>query len=286
MKVSILMPVYNGASTIELAIKSILCQNWTNWECIIVNDGSTDQTKNILSEITDKRFQVINLERNSGRGIARDIALKHASGEYIAYLDADDMMHEDKLRVQVEYMEKHQDIRLVSCGCITLDKAYKPMRVCNMNSVERSEIYKYGEALPLLLGAIMVRLHHAQKISYNHALDVGEDYDYFSRYLDGGRYANIPLPYYYYLTGTNTARKVINYQIKDLKSCWALIQNGAFRRGCKELFMRIGKLIAYFVLIPFFGAERLVNMRGNSRVPTPEQCSEFNRQLDRYRSEL
>ena len=216
-KVCVIMPVYNGEKTLKYALASLLVQSYSNWTCVIVNDGSTDSTKEILDSLKDPRFQVYNLSQNSGRGIARDIALKHAEGDYLAYLDADDMMHEDKLKEQVLYLENNPDIRMVSCGCITINENFEALRAFGLTDIKSDNIMKYGQALPLLLPAIMVRLDQARIFSYNHYLDVGEDYDFFARYCEGYRYANIGKPYYFYLIGNVTARKLIYYQFNSLK---------------------------------------------------------------------
>lgn len=125
--VCIIMPVYNGENTIHYALNSIVRQTYENWICVIVNDGSTDRTKEILDSIEDKRFKIIHLSHNCGRGAARDEALNRAEGKYLAYLDADDMMHKDKIKAQVEFMESHPEIMLVSCGGITYNDKFEAL---------------------------------------------------------------------------------------------------------------------------------------------------------------
>lgn len=261
-KVCVIMPVYNGEKTIIYALASLLNQSYTNWICVIVNDGSTDSTIQILNSLTDPRFQVYHLDKNCGRGIARDEALKHAEGDYLAYLDADDMMHKDKLKLQIEYLEANPDIRMVSCGCITFNEKYEACRASYLKDLKSANIMKYGQVLPLLPGAIMVRLDQAKKFGYNHYLDVAEDLDFFARYCDGYRYANIGKPYYYYQTGNVTARKLLYYQINTLRYCVVLWKRGFHFKAITEIIMRCLKIFAYCILIPILGTNRLVNSRG------------------------
>ena len=87
--VSIIMPVYNREDIVETAINSILKQSYTNFELIIVDDGSVDNTINIIKNISDKRVKLIECEKNQGSSAARNIGLKHAIGKYICYLDSD-----------------------------------------------------------------------------------------------------------------------------------------------------------------------------------------------------
>ena len=256
-KVCVIMPVYNGAKTIKYALASLVRQTYKNWECIIVNDGSTDGTKAILDSLNDIRFKVYHLEKNSGRGIAREEALRHAQGKYLCYLDADDMLHEDKIRLQVEYLEQNPDILLVGCGKIDISENFDAQRA-SFNDIPRSNVYRYGQALPLTLPASMVRLDRALTFHYDSFLDVGEDYDYFSRYCDGGRYASLPVPYYYYMVGNVNARKLLYYQWNDIRGGIVRIKNGLILNGIYYSIIRFFKLIGYSILVSIFGPERIV----------------------------
>ena len=283
-KVCVIMPVYNGEKTIKLALASLLNQSYTNWECVIVNDGSTDGTRSILDSLKDPRFRIFHLNKNCGRGVARDEALKRSEGDYLAYLDADDMMYKDKLKVQVEFLEANPDIRMVSCGCITMNENFEALRASGMTSFMSDNIMKYGQALPLLLGATMVRLDQAKIFCYNHYLDVGEDYDYFARYCEGYRYANIGKPYYYYLTGNVTAKKLMYYQTNALRTDLVIWQRGRRFRAITNIFKRCTKILLYSILIPIIGVDRIVNKRGNKiEVSTAEQ-EDFKKELSTIKS--
>lgn len=283
-KVCVIMPVYNGEKTIKLALASLLNQSYTNWECVIVNDGSTDGTRSILDSLKDPRFRIFHLNKNCGRGVARDEALKRSEGDYLAYLDADDMMYKDKLKVQVEFLEANPDIRMVSCGCITMNENFEALRASGMTSFMSDNIMKYGQALPLLLPATMVRLDQAKIFSYNHYLDVGEDYDYFARYCEGYHYANIGKPYYYYLTGNVTAKKLMYYQTNALRTDLVIWQRGRRFRAITNIFKRCTKILLYSILIPIIGVDRIVNKRGNKiEVSTAEQ-EVFKKELNTIKS--
>ena len=127
--VSVLMPVYNGIPTILNSIKSLIWQTYENWECIIVDDGSTDGTAVFLDGLSDQRFKIIHLLENKGRGFARQVCLEHASGVYIAYLDADDWCDPEKLNRQVAYLENNKDVVLVSTGILSYGAECQTLRV-------------------------------------------------------------------------------------------------------------------------------------------------------------
>lgn len=108
--VSIVTPVYNAEEFLSDTIDSVLGQTFTNWEHILVNDASTDGSLNLLKSYAEKddRIQVINLAENSGAAVARNTGLEAARGQYVAFIDSDDVWHQDKLARQLQFMEENQ----------------------------------------------------------------------------------------------------------------------------------------------------------------------------------
>ena len=100
MKVSVLIPLFNSEKFIEQAIKSALNQSWQNKEVIIVDDGSTDKSLSIALSFESEIVKVFS-QSNRGAASARNLAFKHSSGEYIQYLDSDDLLSEDKITKQM-----------------------------------------------------------------------------------------------------------------------------------------------------------------------------------------
>lgn len=105
--VSIIMPSYNTAPFIRQTIQSVLDQTYENWELLIVDDCSTDNTCEIFSEIKDERIHVFQNKRNSGAAVSRNRALREARGRWIAFLDSDDLWEPEKLEKQLTFMEKN-----------------------------------------------------------------------------------------------------------------------------------------------------------------------------------
>ena len=99
-KVSIIMPTFNRSWIIGRAIKSVLEQSFKDFELIIINDGSTDDTEIALKQFTDERISIIKLEVNGGLSHARNSGLKKATGELVAYLDSDNVWYKDFLKGQ------------------------------------------------------------------------------------------------------------------------------------------------------------------------------------------
>lgn len=105
--VSIIMPSYNTALYIEETIQSVLNQTYPNWELIIVDDCSTDNTDEVLEKIKDSRIHYLKNEKNSGAAVSRNKALREAKGQWIAFLDSDDLWMPNKLEKQIQFMKEN-----------------------------------------------------------------------------------------------------------------------------------------------------------------------------------
>lgn len=106
--VSIIMPSFNTAPFIGESIRSVLAQDYKDWELIIVDDCSTDNTDNIVNPfLTDNRIKYLKNEKNSGAAVCRNRALREARGKWVAFLDSDDLWMPDKLSKQIRFMEKN-----------------------------------------------------------------------------------------------------------------------------------------------------------------------------------
>lgn len=108
--ISVMMPTYNNGKYIKQAIESIYAQNYNNIEIIVIDDGSTDNTKEILKQYKDIKYFYI---EHKGISFARNLALENSKGEYIAFLDSDDYWLPDKLNIQMQYLKNHPDCKIV-----------------------------------------------------------------------------------------------------------------------------------------------------------------------------
>ena len=121
--VSIIMPSYNSAKFISESIQSVISQTYFDWELLIVDDCSTDNTTTIVESFTsDSRIKLTILESNSGAGIARNTAVSLAQGKYIAFLDSDDLWKPKKLERQLQFMtQNNQPFAFSFYDCISED---------------------------------------------------------------------------------------------------------------------------------------------------------------------
>lgn len=113
--VSVIIPSYNREKTIERAVMSVLNQTYKDLELIVVDDCSKDNTVEVLKSIKDDRFKIIELEKNSGACVARNVGIENAQGDYIAFQDSDDEWLLDKLEKQMAIFEKVK-VDLVFCA--------------------------------------------------------------------------------------------------------------------------------------------------------------------------
>lgn len=259
--VSIIMPVFNGEKTIQIAINSLFLQTYTNWKCIIVNDGSTDGTKKILDSLSDNRIVVIHLKENKGRGYARQIALDNTEGDYLAYLDADDFYHEDKLLKQVQFLEKNKDVALLGTRTMTYNSKFEPTSV--RGTVLKTPLnYFFGDKMFLSMATAMVRLPEAKLISYNPKLNASEDRDYFSKYLSGKKYFILnDILLYYLVNESTTYKKILQYTGFEMLRGFTIFGKNnfaAFLIVSKSLF----KWMVYLFTIPVLGTEFFIKRRG------------------------
>lgn len=143
--VSIIMPSYNTGEYIKKSIESVIAQTYTNWELIIVDDCSTDNTDDAVRPyLSDSRIFYLKNDKNSGAAVSRNKALREAKGRWIAFLDSDDLWLPQKLEMQIDFMERngycfsYTDYRILWDG-----KTEDPHIYTGPNVVNRKKMYRY-----------------------------------------------------------------------------------------------------------------------------------------------
>ncbi|WP_339865435.1 glycosyltransferase family A protein [uncultured Algoriphagus sp.] len=116
MKVSVIIPSYNYADFLPECLESVLAQTWQDWEVLIIDDGSTDNTKKVAEKYQKKDSRIIyHYQENKGLSNARNTGINLSKGEYLQFLDSDDMISQDKLTLQVAHLEQNPDLSLSYC---------------------------------------------------------------------------------------------------------------------------------------------------------------------------
>lgn len=191
-KISIVMPVFNRERYIKSSVESILNQTFSDFEFIIVNDGSTDKTLEILESYKDDRIKIFNNETNRGIVYSRNRGLKETNSELIGMFDSDDIATPDKFQLQYSFLEKNPDIAMVGAGAKWIDEDGKLL-------TKKWKVDKPNKQIPAILlfrnyfiqSTILVRKKAIPKGLYSSGFDVVEDYKMWFEISQYHKVANI-----------------------------------------------------------------------------------------------
>ncbi|WP_161937670.1 glycosyltransferase family 2 protein [Sulfurovum riftiae] len=171
-KVTVIIPTYNAEKFIGRCIDTVISQIYENVEIIAIDDGSSDNTINILKEF--KKIKVLENETNQGPAYSRTKGLMQASGEYVAFLDADDYWDEDFISATVAFLEKYEDAVAVSTGYIGIDLKGGTVEKPKLSEEDKAYYGEKGNICPdffefwstyfgVLTGTVMMRTSVAQQ---------------------------------------------------------------------------------------------------------------------------
>ena len=189
--VSIIVPAYNAGSLIGLTIDSVIAQSFFNWELIVVNDCSTDNTANVVDEYAkrDSRIKLIKLEENMGAPAGpRNYGVRLAEGQFVAFLDADDIWHPEKLVTQLKLLEQLRCDLVCSSVLNFYDDTniqFRPIK--NLNCISISYVReRFRNQIPT--SSVIVKTKLARQFPFNEAKSYRavEDYDTWLRMLESG----------------------------------------------------------------------------------------------------
>ncbi len=204
--VSVIMPVYNCEAYIEASVNSILNQTFNDFELLIIDDCSTDKTKDIIKRIDDNRILLIEKPKNTGYTNSLNYALQLIKGKYIARMDGDDVSLLGRFEAQVEFLENNENI--VACGTI--------FKYLNSNTVINLPEFDDDIKLAMLKGnsmahpSIMMRssVIKENSIQYNKEREPAEDYDLWVELMAFGKLHNLQKIYLEYRKHTSQVSTV------------------------------------------------------------------------------
>ena len=188
-EVSVIMPVYNVEKYVEEAAKSVLNQSFEDLELIIVNDGSTDRTPDIIDDLNDPRVKIIHQE-NAGSVPARNRGLKESVGKFIAQHDADDISAPDRIKKQVRFLKEHREIHLVGSFAEVVDTKSGNRTISPRPQTDNQIRRVILKVNPFVNGSVLFKRKVVEQIDlYGHSED---DYLQKVRVLARFKTANIP----------------------------------------------------------------------------------------------
>jgi glycosyltransferase involved in cell wall biosynthesis len=195
--VSVIMPVYNGGFFMGQAIESILKQTYKNFEILIIDDASTDNTWQIMKnykKLFPKKIKIFRLKKNIGAFGAMNLVIKKAKGEFIAPMDSDDLSHRQRLEKQVDFLQENPEVIVLGTQAWVIDENNEVIGKKNY-PCNNKEIYQnYAVVHPIVHPSCMIRrslLPEKNKI-YENKYGVNDDYYTFFKLLNYGKFANLP----------------------------------------------------------------------------------------------
>jgi|APSaa5957512535_1039671.scaffolds.fasta_scaffold63062_2 glycosyltransferase involved in cell wall biosynthesis len=188
------MPVYNCEKYLHESIPSILAQSFQNFEFIIINDGSTDKSEEIIRKYQKKDNRIIHLIQEN-QGIAKSLnrGIEESRGQYIARMDADDISHPKRFELQLDYFESNQNVDIVGCQVSVISPTGLKLHSNNMLPTEDYQIkWHLIFSTPLIHPALMIRKNVYSKIgNYNNNLTVAQDIELWHRISPNIKFHNI-----------------------------------------------------------------------------------------------
>jgi glycosyltransferase involved in cell wall biosynthesis len=227
-KISIIMPVYNGEKFIKKTIDSILNQSFSDYELIIVDDGSVDDSYKIIHSYHDKRIRYFKNEKNSGIVFSLNRALGIASAEYIARIDADDICLENRFKIQLDFLENNKNVGVCSGSICYIDAdGNEGITVRMPTSADECKV-KFLFGNPIIHPASMFRRELAVKVGgYTEGMEPAEDYDFWLKLLEISEVQNVE-------------EVLLKYRIHS--SNYSMIKRQEYNQKFTEIFSKKSKL--------------------------------------------
>ncbi|MCS6821301.1 MAG: glycosyltransferase [Microscillaceae bacterium] len=221
--VSIIIPTYNYALFLEESLTKLQKQTYPHWECIIVDDGSTDNTREVVGKFVeqDKRF-IYFYQPNQGVSVARNFGLSQAKGKYIQFLDADDYIADDKLEIGINILEQNPTIDLVYSDEYTFAESndtnfkFRPIEVPTNFEQRLARVLAFT---PFGIDNPLFRKEIIDKVGYfNTELDSGEDWLFWFKVIyakfEFHKYTEKPLVFIRTHSTSKKKRKYVSSQLK------------------------------------------------------------------------
>lgn len=279
--VSVLMPVYNAEKYLAEAIDSIIAQSYTNWELILINDGSTDSSEAIILSYADRRIKYHKNEQNIGLIDTLNKGIDLCKGKYIARMDADDIAMPDRLKNQVALMNHNTELVLCGTNALVIDNdGNKTGEIINTDSNTLLQISLLFTN-PFIHPSVLIRKEALDNLRYNKQAIHIEDYELWTKIAGKGKLANISQPllkYRWHDTNVSVKHADTQEQLKDQLIESLIIEKLQLHPTPEEL--RLHRLT--FQLYRY-GQKRVVDVEQSQKLKEWfKKLSSQNRQLETF----
>lgn len=279
--ITIGIPIYNAEAYLEDAINSVLIQSFVDWELILIDDGSTDRSLQIALAFDDPRIKVLSDGKNKKLPSRLNQIIELAKYDYIARMDADDLMDIDRLKIQLDYLKSHPEIDLVTTGMYSIGKKNEILG----KRIPENYMMNAGEILQgltnLLHASMLARKEWCSRNLYRVDNALAEDYELWlsAAIKEDLKYAVIQEPLYYYREVENVKKdkmiKGYNTQIEVIERYYS----GVISEACKKRIVKkfeIKKKIVKFLY--FFNLMFVLQKRRVSSV-SEDDTKRYNKNL-------
>ena len=254
--VSIIMTTYNQAHFLESALSSVVAQTFTNWECLIMDDASTDNTSAVAQACAQNDPRIIYIQQKSNLGIARNrnSGLSHTRGTYIAVLDCDDLwIDKDKLEKQVKHLHAHPEAVLVGTHAQTIDSNGAVLnKKLNPPTTDRAIRASMLSTNAFIHSSVVYRANTARDCGgYDEAHTIGEDYSLWLALGLKGTFANLPdcmVSYRMHNSSITKQKKILAAQehlsiIRKYAQAYPYYYAAAFKRYVQIGYLNLASLL-------------------------------------------
>ena len=218
--VSVIMNCHNGEKYLRNSLESLFSQTYKNWELIFFDNYSQDKSKKILKSYKDKRIKFFSTKRKLNLYHARNLAIKKAKGKYISFLDVDDLFEKDKLKLQIDFLQKNNEFKIVYSNYIVLNENSKKKYI-RFSKKLRSGFITQSLLNNYTLGILTILLEKKiiQKKFFNKNYNIIGDFDCFLKLSLKNKIAYMTKPLSVYRIHKN------NYSTKNLKEYVVELEN-------------------------------------------------------------
>ena len=248
--ISVVMPVYNGSKYLKESIASVLQQTFKNFEFIIINDGSTDNSLEIIESFQDERIEVVD-QKNQGVAASLNNGINIAKGKYIARMDADDISLEDRFKTQFNFLNDNPDVIVVGSNADVIDKDGNFVYTTNLSLNNSSLKNKLSLNTPFIHPSVMIRFVFLKNKYRYYDIPLIEDLLFFRQISAFGEFANIKEPLIKYRISPSATSRRSKKTIQELKKTieyfteFGKIEDNHIER-IKQSMSKIGKDEKYY----------------------------------------
>ena len=283
--VSITSAFYNESPLLLDMIKSVFVQTFTDWELILLDDGSTDNSYEVAQSINDPRVRVFSNERNLGTAVSLNRMTTLARGKYIARMDSDDMSSITRIEKQVQLMESQYKVDVVGTGMCYLDRNDKPLGHRYVQPLHAQICGQPSRTFGLCHGSILGKKSWFEKNRYDESLQLGlaEDFNLLLKSHRHSKFGNVPEPLYYCRVPSYSLKKMLIIRRNSAKFIFEYYyKEGNFSEALYYVAMQFAKFAAT-VLIFSTGLRKKLMARRFERLSDADMAF-YNQEICKIKS--